>query len=197
MKPAKPCHCLGCKQSFEADYRNAHHQKYCSLPLCQKASKASSQLAWLTKPENQNYHSGPEAVARVRDWQKAHPECRTRQKEKRAAALQDDCKQQPIEPQQESIILPKEEKITVLPVSPALQDFITSQPHVFVGLISHFFNVTLQDDISRTTRFLQQLGEDIANGRGQDEIFKTGDLFGSHAASADAVQLGGSTIGAG
>ena len=77
--------------------------------------------------------------------------------------------------------------MTVLPVSPALQDFVSMQHYVFIGLISHFFNVSLQDDISRTTRFLQQLGEDIAKGNGQDEIFKTGDLLGAHSVYARAV----------
>jgi hypothetical protein len=94
-------------------------------------------------------------------------------------------------------ILPSCEEISVLPVTSALQDFIVSQPYVFVGLISHFFNITLQDDIASTTRSLQKLGEDIANGRGQDEFFKTGDLFEAHSAGAGAVQLGGSALGAG
>ncbi len=187
MKPAKPSHCLGCKQLFTANFRNPNRQKYCSLPLCQKASKIASQLAWLAKPENQNYHSGPEAVARVRDWQKAHPECRKRQKEKRSVALQDDCIPQPVENKDESALFTSEEKMTVLPVSPALQDFVRMQHYVFIGLISHFFNVSLQDDISRTTRFLQQLGEDITKGNGQDEIFKTGDLLGAHSVYARAV----------
>jgi hypothetical protein len=197
MKPAKKRLCLCCISPLEADYRNAYHQEYCSKPSCRKASKAASQRLWLAKPENVNYHSGPVAVARVSDWQKAHPECRERQKIKRQAALQDFCPAQPVESTHELPIPPSPEEICVLPATPALQDFIITQPFVFVGLIAHFFNLTLQDDIASTTRSLQKLGEDIANGRGQDEFFKTGDLFGAHAASAGAVQLGGSALGAG
>jgi hypothetical protein len=97
----------------------------------------------------------------------------------------------------ELLTLPVGDEISILPVSPALQDFITTQPYVFVGLIAHFFNLTLQDDIANTTRSLQKLGEDIANGKGQDEFFKTGNLSGAHAAGAGAVRLGGSALGAG
>ena len=197
MKPAKSRQCLCCKEPFKADARNIRHQKYCSAPICRKASKAASQRAWLARPGNENYHSGPIATARVSGWQKAHPEYRERQKIKRVAALQDHCIVQVPESTQELLILPVGEAFSVLPVSPVLQDFITTQPYVFVGLIAHFFNLTLQDDIATTTRSLQKLGEDIANGRGQDEFFKTGNLFGAHAAGAGAVQLGGSALGAG
>jgi len=196
MKPAKCCQCLCCKERFKADARNIRHQKYCAKPSCRKASKAASQRMWLAKPGNENYHCGEVAVARVSAWQKAHPEFRERQKAKRGSALQDDCQVQPHESTDELPILPILEGPSDLPVPAALQDFITMQPYVFVGLIAHFFNITLQDDIANTTRSLQRLGEDIANGRGQDEFFKTGDLFGAPAAGTGAVQLGGSAIGA-
>jgi len=143
-------------------------------------------------------------VARVRDWQTAHPAYRDLQKAKRAAALakraaalQDHCTVQIPELKQESAIAPHPEEISVAPVAPALQDFIVMQPHVFVGFIAHFFNIRLQDEISNITRSLQKLGEDIANGRGPDEFGKTGDLSRTYAAGAGAVQLGGSAPGAG
>jgi hypothetical protein len=192
MKPAKSRLCLFCKEAFEADRRNAHHQKYCSKPACRKASKAASQRVWIAKPENRNYHCGPEAVMRVCAWQNEHPDYRARQKAKRAAALQDHCNAQVHELKQEPAIAPNSGEISV----PALQDFIDTQPLVFVGLIAHFFNITLQDDIANTTRILQKLGEDIANGRVPDGFVKTGDLFRTHAAGASAVQLGGSAPGA-
>ena len=192
MKPAKSRLCLCCKEAFEADRRNARHQKYCSNPACRKASKAASQRVWIAKPENQDYHSGPEAVTRVCAWQNAHPDYRERQKAKRAVALQDDCSAQVLELEQESVISASPGEMPVF----ALQDFIDTQPLVFVGLIAHFFNITLQDDIANTTRLLQKLGEDIANGRAPDEFVKTGDLFKTHAAGAGAVQLDRSTPGA-
>lgn len=197
MKPARSRVCLCCEEAFRADRRNASHQKYCSAPACRKASKAASQRAWIAKPENRNYHSGPEAVARVRDWQTAHPEYRDRQNAKRANALQDHCSVQVHDLKQESIISPNPGEIAVAPIPPALQDFIIKQPYVFVGLIAHFFNITLQDDIASTTRSLQKLGEDIANGRGPDEFGKASDLPRAHAPGTGAVQLGGSTSGAG
>jgi hypothetical protein len=197
MKPARSRVCLCCDEAFQADRRNVYHQKYCSAPACRKASKAESQRAWIAKPENRNYHSGPDAVARVRNWQTTHPEYREHQNTKRANALQDHCSVQVHDLKQESLTLPNPAEIAVAPVSPALQDFIMTQPYVFVGLIAHFFNITLQDDIASTTRSLQKLGEDIANGRGPDEFGKTGDLPRTTAPGAGAVQLVGSTSGAG
>ncbi|MBC7454010.1 MAG: hypothetical protein H7335_09940 [Massilia sp.] len=192
MKPAKSRLCLCCKEAFDADRRNARHQKYCSAPACRKASKAASQRVWIAKPENRNYHSGLEAVTRVRAWQDDHPEYRERQKDKRAAALQDHCNAQVLELKQESATAADRAEVS----TPALQDFIHTQPHVFIGFIAHFFNLTLQDDISSTTRILQKLGEDIANGRLPDECVKTGDLFRTPAPGAGAVQLDRSAPGA-
>jgi hypothetical protein len=208
MKPANNLPCLCCNMPFEADTHNAHHQKYCTTPTCRKASKSASQSAWITKPENVNYHSGACAVMRVRNWQKAHPEYRERQRAKRGIALQDAIILQVAETMPELVELPHISQIFdspstpalqvfIQPESSALQDFISIQPYVIVGLISHFFNITLQDDIAGIARSLQNLGEDITNGRKSDEFFKAGNLYQSRAAGASAVQLGGSAIGAG
>jgi len=185
-KLAKSRVCLCCKGAYEADRRNARHQKYCSAPACRKASKTASQGLWIAKPDNRNYHSGPEAVARVRDWQKDHPAYRVRQRAKRRGALQDHCNEQVHELKQELAMAPNSGEIS----SPALQDFIITQPHVFIGLISHFFNTTLQDDIASTARILQKLGEDIVNGSGSDEFIKADHLSKAPAARSGAVQLG-------
>jgi hypothetical protein len=197
MKPARRPICLSCDEVFEPDRRNAHHQRFCSAPACRKASKTASQNSWIAKPENRDYHSGPQAVTRVRDWQTAHPEYRDRQNAKRSNALQDLCTIQVPDLKQESPTPPIPEEIIISPVIPALQDFIVTQPHVFAGLIAHFFNVTLQDQISDITSSLQKLGEDIANGRGPDDFVKTSNLFRTNATDAGAVQLGGSAPGAG
>jgi hypothetical protein len=196
MKPAKSCLCLYCEQAFKVDPRNARHQKYCSAPACRKASKAASQRAWLAAPENANYHSGPDAVARVRAWQSANPAYRAAQKAKRTAALQDHCAAQVLESKQEIEIFPDVVAPPAETTSSALQDFIGAQPLVFIGLIAHFFNLTLQDDIASTTRSLQKLGEDIANGRAPNAFDQAGDLFRARPAGAGAVQLGGSAHGA-
>lgn len=208
MKPARNRLCLCCNKPFEADVYNAHRQKYCTLPTCRKASKTASQNAWIAKPENMNYHSGAVAVTRVRNWQKAHPDYRESQRVGREISLQVSISTQLHESTVKSIILPDIDPISDPPVMPALQDFArpessalqdfaSIQQSVFMGLISHFFNITLQDDLDSTTRFLQKLGEDIANGRKSDECFKAGNLYQTRAAGAGAVQLGGSAIGAG
>lgn len=151
------------------------------------------EYAWSAKPENRNYRSGPDAVARVRVWQDNHPQYRERQEAKRAIALQDHCDAQVLELKEETLIAPNSDKIA----EPALQDFIHTQPLVFIGLIAHFFNISLQDDMAHTTRRLQQLGEDIANGREPGECVQTGDLFRMFAPGAGAVQLGGSALSPG
>lgn len=199
MNLAKSHGCLGCQQPFTADARNVHHQKYCTEAACRQASKAASRRRWLAKPENQNYHSGPVAVARVRAWQHENPAYRERQQAKRSAALQDVCEALP-EPhatEEESAVLLISADIVAKPVSIALQEVIINQPTVFIGLIAHFFNLTLQDDIANTTRSLQQLGEDITNGRHPGEFLKTAHLPRTPATGARAVQLGGSSTGAG
>ena len=187
MKSARSRICLCCEEQFDADRRNARHQKYCSKPTCRKASKAASQRLWSDTPENRNYHSGPDAVMRVRDWQKAHPEFRERQKAKRASALQDHCIVQVPDLKRESAPLPVPAEVPSAPALPALQDFISTQALVFVGLIAHLFHFTLQDDIASTARSLQKLGEDIANGRPPDEFLKTAHLFRAHATGAGAI----------
>ena len=208
MKPARSRLCLCCNDIFKADVYNAHRQKYCTKPTCRKASKMASQNTWIAKPENVNYHSGAIAVARVRNWQKAHPEYRERQRVGRGVVLQDPVNSQPDESKVESILLPDISPVSHPPVIPALQDFARSEPaalqdfaitqhHVFIGLISHFFDITSQEDLDSTTRSLQKLGEDIANGRKSDEIFRAGNLYQSRAAGAGAVQLGGSAVGSG
>jgi hypothetical protein len=208
MKSARSRLCLCCNDLFDADVYNAHRQKYCTKPTCRKASKVASQNAWIAKPENVNYHSGAIAVARVRNWQKAHPEYRERQRVGRGVVLQDSVTSQPDESTAESIILPDISPMLAPPAPPALQDiarpephalqdFAMTQHHVFIGLISHFFDITLQEDLDSTTRSLQKLGEDIANGRKSDELFKAGNLYRTRAAGAGAVQLGGSAVGSG
>lgn len=194
MKSHQRHKCCCCQELFNPDFRNAHQQKYCSKPECRKASKRASNQKWRAKPENENYFRGPQAVARVQEAQKLHPEYRARQKAKRQAALQDICSAQVLESTQENDIS------TVPPASPAkaaLQDICTAQPHVFIGLIAHFFDAALQDEIANIYHLLQKLGEDITNGRSPDEIVKASHLPRADTQRASEIQLGRSTIRAG
>lgn len=147
--------CLNCGTWFRPDPRNVRHQRYCSEAACRHASKAASQRRWLAKPENRDYFRGAEQVARVQRWRAGHPGYGRRAGTATAAALQDDCPAQVIEIQEESAGL----------VGDALQDVLSAQPAVLIGLIAHLTDSPLQEDILRSTRRLLQLGQDILNGR--------------------------------
>lgn len=73
MKRSEACTCLHCKADFTPDPRNAGRQNYCPASDCKAASKRASQAKWLAGPENQDYHRGAEAVARVKAWRQANP----------------------------------------------------------------------------------------------------------------------------
>ena len=65
--------CLSCGEFFTPDPRSGERQRYCCAADCRRASKAASQAAWLAKPSNRDYFSGPVHVARVQAWRAAHP----------------------------------------------------------------------------------------------------------------------------
>lgn len=67
----RKCRC--CRKFFTPDYRNVHHQAFCTAPDCRRASKAKSQRRWLAKSANRDYFRGADHVERVQQWRKAHP----------------------------------------------------------------------------------------------------------------------------
>jgi len=138
--------CKCCLKLFRPDPRNRHHQRYCSVPACRAASKAASQARWLAAPDNQNYFKGPTHVARVREWRSRHPRYWSR-----AGPLQDHSLAQPVDFSYEVGDLAR----------PALQDLLTEQPAVLIGLIAHLVGAPLQDSIVRATDRLLRLGHDI------------------------------------
>ena len=139
--------CKCCLKLFRPDPRNRRHQYYCSAPDCRAASKAASQARWLAKPENQSYFHGPVNVARVRAWRSRHPGY-WRKGRRAGVALQDVSMAQPIG-----------SAITTDAVAGSpLQEFLTAQPAVLIGLIAHMAGTPLQDDIVRTTDRLLRLG---------------------------------------
>jgi hypothetical protein len=138
--------CKCCLKLFRPDPRNRRHQCYCSAPACRAASKAASQVRWLSSPENQGYFRGPIHVARVRAWRSRHPGYW-----RRAGALQD-------------LLIPQAVDCaieTAEVAGSALQDLLTAQPAVLIGLIAHLVGTPLQDPIVRTTGRLLRLGQDI------------------------------------
>jgi hypothetical protein len=177
--------CRNCHKFFLPDARNAKRQEYCSKVQCRRASKKASQRKWLNKPENQDYFRGPDHVQRVQRWRSAHPGYWRKKPTLDEIALQDPFICQAIE----------NNKNTNRFASPALQDLLTAQPFVLLGLVANFTGTVLQDDIDITLRRLQQLGRDIAH---QYTTCSKGGLYGvkvsnptpTGAAGAATVQLG-------
>ena len=126
MKKNEQRNCNNCNDLFSPDSRNINKQKYCRKPECRKASKAASQKKWLSKPENQEYFSGPDNVERVQKWREKNPGY-SRHKGT-PIALQDHSPLQVIENKGN---IPTQS-------SHALQDHLTTQPAVIIGLISSF-----------------------------------------------------------
>jgi hypothetical protein len=142
--------CKCCLKLFRPDPRNRRHQSYCSAPACKAASKAASQARWLAKPENQDYFRGPVNTARVKAWRARHPGY-WRKRRYSGPALQEVSTVQPVDPAPESGDF----------VRSPLQDVISAQPAVLIGLIAHIVGTPLQDDIVRATGRLLRLGQDI------------------------------------
>ena len=142
--------CKCCLKLFRPDPRNRGRQFYCSASGCRAASKAASQARWLSTPENQDYFRGPVNVARVQAWRSRHPGY-WRKARRVGTALQDPSTSEVIDSNIE----------TAIAVRSPLQDVLTAQPAVLIGLIAHIVGTPLQDDIVRTTDRLLRLGQDI------------------------------------
>jgi len=151
MKRPAQRKCRHCKQLFRPDYRNRHHQRYCSKPACRQQGKADAQRRWLQKPDNQGHFRGPENSQRVRAWRKAHPGYWRKGKPEAKGPLQDLCRGQS----------PQTEQVTNGIAPPALQDLCLTQPALVVGLIATLTGSALQEDIAEAVRRLQRKGQDI------------------------------------
>ena len=189
MKRNRKRKCLHCHDLFRPDPRNLRHQRYCSKPVCRKASKAASQRRWLNKAQNRDYFRGAENVQRVRQWRAAHPGYWKSTGPEAGIALQEDSLAQAAESKRKSPTLNER----------ALQDLLRAQPFVLIGLIANLTGTALKEDIAQTGRRLQQLGQDILTG-GQtaegvcDAKTPVGPVTG--APGPPPVQLGGPAPGA-
>ena len=142
--------CKSCLRLFRPDPRGHGRQQYCSAPRCKRASKAASQARWLAKPENGGYFRDPWHVARVREW-RARKGSYWPTPSGAGNALQDVKMAQAVD---------NTSKMSNFAASP-LQEIITAQPAVLLGLIAHLIGTPLQDDIARVVRRLLRLGQDI------------------------------------
>jgi len=145
--------CRHCQTLFIPDPRNRNRQHYCCKPVCRKASKAASQKRWLEKPDNRDYFCGPDNVQRVQRWRKDNPGYWCRKPKTTSDALQDPLNQQDIEKTNNN------HEFT----DSTLQDLLTLQPSVLIGIIAQLTGSALQDDIAMAARRMQQFGNDILN----------------------------------
>lgn len=180
--------CLCCADFFFATARSAGRQRYCAAAACRQASKASSQAAWLAKPQNVDYFKSPLHVQRMRAWRAANPG-RAGKRSRPRPALQDPLSAQVpdlIEQMADRVVAPK------MPAQPALQDSLHPSMALVAGLIAHLFELTLQDDLDSTTRRLVQRGQDLIGGgagSGGNEDQQTRAAARAAAPCAAAVQL--------
>jgi hypothetical protein len=158
MAGAQRRKCRCCHKLFRPDPRNRHHQRYCAAPRCRAASKAASQARWLANPKNRDYFCGPVHVARVKAWRSRNPGY-WRKRLRARVALQDLSLEQAVDSTNKKANF----------ASPPLQEILSAQPAVLIGLIAHVVGTPLQDEIVKTTDRLLRLGQDIlatsADGR--------------------------------
>jgi hypothetical protein len=182
MEPIKKKSCRHCKKLFLPNPRNATRQEYCFKPECRGASKADSQKRWTEKPENRNYFCGPINVQRVQQWRKENPGYWRRKSGKTVIALQETLNAQPAE-NMDTAVLP----------SGALQDILSAQHIVLLGLIANFTGSALQDDIAITVRRLLRLGQDVINhsthSKGGQHGIETAHISRRGPPGPQAVQL--------
>ena len=177
--------CMSCGEFFIPDHRNGERQRYCGAAQCRRASKAASQAAWLARPPNNDYFSGPVHVARVQAWRAAHPGY-SRGRARPSRALQDLLTPQVPDAVEESA---NRARVPEAPEVLALQDLLIAESPLLAGLVAHLFQPALQDDMASTTRRLVQLGRDLFNG-GRSEGSQAGNSARASAPGARAVQLG-------
>jgi hypothetical protein len=144
--------CIICKKFFIPHPANAYHQQACSSTACQKERQRLSHQQWLSRPENQDHFRGKENVERVQQWRKRNPGYWKRTcRKKSSSTLQEVLNSQVTEAQED-----KSEK-----KDDALQEVLTPQHPLLVGLISNLSGGTLQDDIEVFRRRLVERGCDI------------------------------------
>jgi hypothetical protein len=151
MPAIKRKKCRHCHGLFIPHPRNKDRQYYCGQPECRKASKVDSQRRWLQKPENRDYFRGPEHVRRVQRWRAEHPGYWRCKLKNGRPALQDPLIAQVFETHTNRIDFAQS----------ALQDLLTVQPAVIIGIIAQLTGCALQDDIVMAVRRMQQFGDDI------------------------------------
>lgn len=146
--------CCCCRASFNPDPRNRYHQRFCSRPRCQRASKRASQRRWLNKAENRSYFCGPDNVRRVQEWRKEHPEYSRRPGSASCRALQEDCASKKGRKTRGELSSPQ------VFLSP-LQEVCRHELPLLVGLIARIEQGSLQEDMAVRIRQVVMEGQCI------------------------------------
>ena len=125
--------CMSCGEFFLPDHRSGERQRYCCAAACRLARKAGSQAAWLARPPNTDYFSGPVHVARVQAWRAAHPGY-SLGRVRPSRALQDR-----LPPQVPDSIEECADRAGPVeaPAAGALQDLLNAESPLLAGLVAH------------------------------------------------------------
>jgi len=148
--------CKNCQNLFKPDPRHLKRQKFCDKPECKIASKKHSQQKWLNKPNNQDYFSGPENVARVQEWRQSNPGYWKRKKPPETPSLTEDALQ---EMKTGKSIAAKGFSIDLIQIP--LQDLILAKTLVFIGVDTLLNKSALQEIIDATDLETIELTPDI------------------------------------
>ncbi|MFW8601982.1 hypothetical protein ACOHYD_10955 [Desulfobacterota bacterium M19] len=149
--------CRNCGELYHPDHRNRKKQRYCSKADCRAASKRASNLKWRQKEENRDYFSGPDQVARVQKWRKLKPGYSAGGPKKQKTLQDHSTSESPAT---------KDNKGDLKRIS--LQDYLSQQSPVLIGLIAKLTENTLQDDIANAITNMRELGWDILNNVVED-----------------------------
>ena len=185
--------CRHCGVWFRPDPRNGHHQRFCTEPACQAASKRASQRKWVRK--NPDYFRGPTQVGRVAAWRREHPGYWRKGVRQEADATPDALQEvliaQGFDRKQVNTLRTclREE------ISRPLQDVLSAQVFAIAGLVTFISGDALQDDIARILRVCYERGRCV---RGmvpwmssiQEEKYDDTRADHARAAGSAPVQLG-------
>lgn len=148
--------CKNCDDLFKPDPRHLKKQKFCDKPECKIASKKYSQKKWLKKLKNRDYFSGSEHVIRVQQWREHNPGYWKRKKSKITSAL--------FEHALQDTLLTKTSDgkgFQLNLIQDALQDMLSGQTLVIIGINPHLNKIALQDIIDIMGQSTIKLAPDV------------------------------------
>ena len=151
--------CCHCGVWFRLHPRNAYHQRFCTEPECQVASKRKSQQKWSRK--NPGYFHGEVHVKRVRAWRRKHLGYWKAKGDVATCgppdALQDLLTAQGFD--REGVVVFR--NCLLAEIYRPLQDVLAAQKSTLVGLAAMISGEPLQEDIARMLVACYERGQRI------------------------------------